>query len=407
MVNGLCYLNYIEFSLILGLFSLLFRKFLNSKLKRFILNLKNKYIKNKDVESINDENVSLNKVFNTVDKYTDYIIVFIFICLFWIKFINIYFSSNLADNIDSFVKVYNHIKNNSFFCLFSIKNEYIVSKNYLCNTQGEKNNNRNFILPFSFLNEIKFINILMLNLKIYSLYTSPIIICLFTFTISILLGFMEVAPLLGSCQITSDFTFPLGEISCWSSAFITSDSNAILVSQHKSNTEIKHKFQIIQVQVTVPFNELTEIRFIQILMLNLKLNSLNTILFQYNEYSTFTNLILAPQLGIVVKDKHDISYYRILFDHYIEKLESIMSLYNVGTPDFIVIHLKEILVDDNIKIGRFVIDYPSNDVMKEIYIPKHLYFEYYNDAIKSIKLVPKLLNDLPLVLKDMKSLINN
>lgn len=59
MINGLCYLNYIEFSLILSLFSLLFRKYLNRKLKRLILKLKNKYIKNKEVESINDENVSL------------------------------------------------------------------------------------------------------------------------------------------------------------------------------------------------------------------------------------------------------------------------------------------------------------------------------------------------------------
>jgi len=124
MVNGLCYLNYIEFSLILSLFSLLFRKYLNRKLKGLILKLKNKYIKNKEVESINDENVSLNKevesindenvslnkAFNTVDKYTDYLIVFVFICLIWIKFINIFFSDHLAENIDSFVKVYNHIK---------------------------------------------------------------------------------------------------------------------------------------------------------------------------------------------------------------------------------------------------------------------------------------------------------
>jgi hypothetical protein len=88
---------------------------------------KNKYIKNKEVESINDENVSLNKAFNTVDKYIDYIIVFIFICLIWIMFINIYFSSNLAEDIDSYVKVYNHIKKNSLFCLFFIKIDYIVS----------------------------------------------------------------------------------------------------------------------------------------------------------------------------------------------------------------------------------------------------------------------------------------
>ena len=131
-----------------------------------------------------------------------------------------------------------------------------------------------------------------------------------------------------------------------------------MVSQNKSNTEIKHKFKLIQ--VTVPFKELTEIRFIQVLMLNLKLSSLNTLLFQCNKYSTFTNLMLGPQVGIVVKDKHDISYYRNLFEHYIEKLESIMSLYTVGTPDFIVIHLKEILVEDNIKIGRLSqIDLPK------------------------------------------------
>ena len=34
-------------------------------------------------------------------------------------------------------------------------------------------------------------------------------------------------------------------------------------------------------------------------MLNLKINSLNTILFQYSDYSAFTNLMLGPQVGIV------------------------------------------------------------------------------------------------------------
>jgi hypothetical protein len=73
--------------------------------------LKNKYFLFKEVESINDENSpqAVNKGFNTAasGKYTDYLIVFIFICLFCRKrkFINIYFSSNLAENIDSFVKV--------------------------------------------------------------------------------------------------------------------------------------------------------------------------------------------------------------------------------------------------------------------------------------------------------------
>jgi len=59
--------------------------------------------------------------------------------------------------------------------------------------------------------------------------------------------------------------------------------------------------------------------------------------------------MLGHQLGIIVKDTHDISYYRTLFEYYLEKLEIVLSSYNVGTPDFIIIHLKEILVGDNIK----------------------------------------------------------
>jgi hypothetical protein len=130
MVNGLSFLNYIEFSLILSLFSLLFRKFLIRKLTSIILkliqkiqNIQNiKKTKDKEVESIKDKevkeakedkdkNVTLNQALNTLDKYTDFIIVFIFICFFWILTINIFFSNNLAANIDSSVNVYNHIKN--------------------------------------------------------------------------------------------------------------------------------------------------------------------------------------------------------------------------------------------------------------------------------------------------------
>ena len=161
MVNGLCYLNYIEFSLILSLFLLLFRKYLISwlasaclrfpelvvgsqppskalptKIIGFILSLKNKNkevksntLDSKTTTSIEVSVGSLNKSLNTLDKYSDFLIVFVFLCLFWIKFINIYYSSNLAGDIDSFVNVYNHIKNQSFgFLLFSLKNEKVVKK---------------------------------------------------------------------------------------------------------------------------------------------------------------------------------------------------------------------------------------------------------------------------------------
>lgn len=163
-----------------------------------------------------------------------------------------------------------------------------------------------------------------------------------------------------SFHLSFDFNLYLVNLSWFSTVLVKGDSKALIASQNNSNSKIKPKYQLMQ--VTVPFNELSEIRFIKVLMLKLKLNSLNTILFQYHDYSTFTNFVLGPQVGIVVKEKHDISYYRNLFEYYIEKLESLMSLYNVDTPEFIVITLKEILLEDNIKIGR----------LSQIELPKRL-----------------------------------
>jgi hypothetical protein len=109
MVTGLCYLNYIELILILNLFSLLFRKYLFSKLIEFILSLNLKIIKNN-----NNKILSFKNSMNSVDKYANFVVGFIFLCLFFIKIMNLYFSSHLVADIDSFVNVYNHIKNNSF-----------------------------------------------------------------------------------------------------------------------------------------------------------------------------------------------------------------------------------------------------------------------------------------------------
>lgn len=137
MVNGFWYLNYIEFSLILCLFSLFFRKYLLRKLKILILNLKNKYIKNIEVESIKNENLTLNKVLNTVDKYTDSLILFIFICLIWIKLLSIFFINDLVAHIDKFVIVYNSMKKNSFMLLFT-KIKVINSKKKIFSNKKNK-----------------------------------------------------------------------------------------------------------------------------------------------------------------------------------------------------------------------------------------------------------------------------
>lgn len=84
----------------------------------------------------------------------------------------------------------------------------------------------------------------------------------------------------------------------------------------------------------------TEIKFINIWILNLNLDSLNSIIFQYTQYYSQIKIMLGPQAGIVIKNKQDINYYRDLFEHYTNKLESLMSLYNIEAPDFITIHIK-------------------------------------------------------------------
>jgi hypothetical protein len=155
IVNGLCFLNYIEFSLILSLFLLLFRKYLISKIIGFILSLKNKEVATQgNTLSPKKTNTlvfgvgSLKKSLNTSDKYTDILIAFIFLCLFWIKFINIYYSSSLAGDIDSFVNVYNHIKSQSFgFLLFSLKNESLLQKDKLCYNKAGSPEGSNFVTP--------------------------------------------------------------------------------------------------------------------------------------------------------------------------------------------------------------------------------------------------------------------
>jgi len=62
MVNGLSYLNYIELSLVISIFSLLFRKILIRKLTDIIIKFIQKFKKTnkqkfKEVESIKDKDI--------------------------------------------------------------------------------------------------------------------------------------------------------------------------------------------------------------------------------------------------------------------------------------------------------------------------------------------------------------
>lgn len=120
-----------------------------------------------------------------------------------------------------------------------------------------------------------------------------------------------------------------------------------LAIRNLTKTKINYKFD----KVIIPFKELTEIKFLNILLLNLKLDTLYTILFQYTLYENNINFMLGPQVGINVKETHNLEYYRNLYEHLLEKLSIIMESYNVEAPDFITLIMKELVLEETIKKG--------------------------------------------------------
>lgn len=60
--------------------------------------------------------------------------------------------------------------------------------------------------------------------------------------------------------------------------------------------------------------------------------------------------MLEPQVGIIVKETHDLEYYRNLYEHFLEILEITIQRYNVESPDFIIIYLKELILFEERKL---------------------------------------------------------
>lgn len=92
---------------------------------------------------------------------------------------------------------------------------------------------------------------------------------------------------------------------------------------------------------------------INTLILELQLMTFYTILFQYSVYENNLQYMIGPQRGINVKNRHNINHYRNLYEYLLEKLNILMERYMIPVPDFIVIHLKELNIDDSLKIGQF------------------------------------------------------
>ena len=210
IVNSLHLINYSELSIILGLFSLFFRKYFISKLKIVIL----KYLNRKVEDSITLSNLSTK-----LDKYSDYLFFYVFICLIWVKILHIYMSIELVENLDKYVEVYNIIKHNSFLFVFTIKSNNMISitsplrlnkwiklkifKSISLNKLSKYKKLNNPLLLIK-LSKIKFIifSRYILNLIIYYLKIHHIKIYLFI--ISILVTYCLFISLVYNIQITSN-----------------------------------------------------------------------------------------------------------------------------------------------------------------------------------------------------------
>ena len=95
----------------------------------------------------------------------------------------------------------------------------------------------------------------------------------------------------------------------------------------------------------IPFQDWNQIKFLNFLFTNLNLNSNYTLLFQYSLYETQTYYMLHRQIGVVVRETHDLKNYRNIFSFISERLEYIKERYEVPNPDFIVFYIKEISVE--------------------------------------------------------------
>ena len=124
--------------------------------------------------------------------------------------------------------------------------------------------------------------------------------------------------------------FHKGKECTYSSLILASGNDLDIRKPIKTNIKI----------FTIPLNELTEFEFIKLLQLNLNLDTMYTILFQYTLYEKNSHLMLGPQVGIKVKETHNFKYYRNLYEHFLEILEITMDRYNVESLILLLYTLK-------------------------------------------------------------------
>lgn len=127
-----------------------------------------------------------------------------------------------------------------------------------------------------------------------------------------------------------------------------------------------------------------------------------------NSYASFKNLCD----GKLTRYMYNLFMLEMVRDYFInlntniEKIDPMIKGLSITDTTTDMLKLR---VDNEQRIKWTILDYPSKEENKEIYIPKHLFSIQSNKMMEqnfNIKLIPKLVNDSPQVIKDLTSMIN-
>lgn len=119
MLKNLLLLDGVELLFILLLIIIICNKYLYSYyiklLNKLVLKFPTKYLPNKIQNKVN--NINLNKIREFNNKIYNILFVIILILLLLVKWLHFYYSSEVYNNIDDFILVYNHIKKSNLLIL--------------------------------------------------------------------------------------------------------------------------------------------------------------------------------------------------------------------------------------------------------------------------------------------------
>lgn len=129
--------------------------------------------------------------------------------------------------------------------------------------------------------------------------------------------------------------------------FYSNLTNQVQKKQFSDFKIIKHKFQYFHLSL----NDFTTINFINFIVNNFKLNSTYSILIKISCQNNLVFKMCGSQIGIVIKNEHDLDYYEKVYSVILIRIESMIATYHyIDTVDAIEIMYTTIIPQEELKL---------------------------------------------------------